>query len=130
MRLPGTCSRYSKNAIPQLSSAATYQGRSARFFRWAYQAKVMKMLEAPSSSVADSSGFTVPPSARDRERTQGGARAGEVAVHDAVPAARARAGDVVGPVVDEHRGGGCEREAPLGLGVDAGVRLHAARQVG
>src|SRR5260221_14581009 len=44
-RLAGTCSRYSNSAIPQLTSAATYQGRSLRFLRWAYHAKVMKTLE-------------------------------------------------------------------------------------
>ncbi len=50
------------------------------------------------------------------------------AVHDTAPAARARAGDVVHPVVDEHRGRGLEGKAPLGLGVDAGVRLHDTRE--
>ena len=49
MRLAGTCSRYSNNAMPQLTSAATYQGDVARFFRWPYQAKVMKTLLATSS---------------------------------------------------------------------------------
>ena len=52
MRLAGTCSRYSNSAMPQLTSAATYHGRSARFWRWAYQANVMKTLEQTSSSAA------------------------------------------------------------------------------
>jgi hypothetical protein len=51
------------------------------------------------------------------------------AVHDAPPAAGARGGDVIGPVVDEHRSGRLERKAPLGLGIDAGVRLHDTREV-
>src|SRR5215472_6678701 len=45
MRFPGTWSRYSKNAIPQLTSAARTHGLSCRFLRCAYQAKVMKVLE-------------------------------------------------------------------------------------
>ncbi len=50
MRLAGTCSRYSKSAIPQLTSAATYQALVCMFFRWPYHAKVMNTLEAVSSS--------------------------------------------------------------------------------
>src|SRR3954453_5289505 len=46
MRLAGTCSRYSKSAIPQLANAATYHGRDDRLRRWAYQANVMKTFEA------------------------------------------------------------------------------------
>src|SRR6185295_7661979 len=38
--------------MPQLTSAATYHGRSARFCRWAYQANVMKTFEQTSSSAA------------------------------------------------------------------------------
>jgi len=49
MRLAGTCSRYSNSATPQLTRAAVYQGVLARFFRWPYQAKVMKTLLAISS---------------------------------------------------------------------------------
>src|SRR2546421_6201039 len=52
MRFAGTCSRYSKNAMPQLTSAATYQGRTTRLLRCAYQAKVMKTFEPMSSRVA------------------------------------------------------------------------------
>src|SRR5688572_12194979 len=48
MRLAGTCSRYSKQAIPQLTKAAMYHGRSLRSLRWAYQAKVMNTLDAAS----------------------------------------------------------------------------------
>src|SRR4051812_27770822 len=56
MRLAGTCSRYSARAMPQLTSAAMYQGEVARFFRCPYQAKVMKMLEPISSSTVCSEG--------------------------------------------------------------------------
>jgi tRNA pseudouridine32 synthase/23S rRNA pseudouridine746 synthase len=37
--------------MPQLTSAATYHGAVARFFRWPYQAIVMKTLEATSSAM-------------------------------------------------------------------------------
>src|SRR6188768_697655 len=50
MRLAGTCSRYSARAMPQLMTAAMYQGEAARFFRCPYQAKVMNTLEPISSS--------------------------------------------------------------------------------
>src|SRR6266576_1929632 len=46
MRLAGTCSRYSKSAIPQLANAATYHGRDDKLRRWAYHANVMKTFEA------------------------------------------------------------------------------------
>src|SRR5437879_1053073 len=46
MRLAGTCSRYSKSAMPQLANAATYHGRDDKLRRWAYQANVMKTFEA------------------------------------------------------------------------------------
>src|SRR5690606_29736848 len=49
MRLAGTCSRYSNSAIPQLTSAAVYQGEDARFLRCPYQANVMKPLLATRS---------------------------------------------------------------------------------
>src|SRR5688572_3211678 len=49
MRLAGTCSRYSKSAMPQLTSAAIHHGFAESSRRCAYQAKVMKMLEATSS---------------------------------------------------------------------------------
>ncbi len=52
MRFAGTCSRYSKRAIPQLASAATHQARVERFRRWAYQAKVMKTFEQARSATA------------------------------------------------------------------------------
>src|ERR1700680_3937141 len=68
-------------------------------------------------------------SARDLEVAQGGERAVVAAVHDAPPAARAGGGDVIRPVVDEHRGGRLEGKAPLSLGIDAGVRLHDTREV-
>jgi hypothetical protein len=44
MRLAGTWSMYSKKAIPQLIRAATIQGLWLSSLRWAYQAKVMKIL--------------------------------------------------------------------------------------
>src|SRR6059058_6153062 len=94
MRLPGTCSRYSKNAIPQLATAARYQGRSARFLRCAYQANVMKTLEATSSSVADRTGLIIQLSAHDLEGLEGAHRARVALVHDALPAARPGALDV------------------------------------
>lgn len=50
MRLAGTCKRYSNSAIPQLTSAATYQGEDARFLRCPYQANVMNTLLAISSN--------------------------------------------------------------------------------
>src|SRR5215469_7738893 len=124
MRLPGTCSRYSKKAIPQLRIAARYQGRVARFFRCAYQAKVMKTFEAMSSSVALTIGFMARSGHADAKGRERGAGARGVLVHNAVPAALARAGDVLCTIIDEHGGGGLEREAPLGLPVDRRVRLH------
>src|SRR5487761_2058231 len=45
MRLAGTWNMYSKNAIDQLMTAATYHLRSDRFRRWAYQANVMNVLD-------------------------------------------------------------------------------------
>src|SRR5213592_675994 len=49
MRLAGTCRRYSNSAMPQLTMAATYQGRSARLRRCAYHAIVMKTFEQINS---------------------------------------------------------------------------------
>ena len=40
---------YSKKAMAQLTSTAIHQGLAERFFRWAYQAKVMKTLESTRS---------------------------------------------------------------------------------
>src|SRR5262252_7103022 len=114
MRLPGTCSRYSKKAIPQLTRAARYQGRSARFFRCAYQANVMKTFEAMSKSVARTTGRAIGTLlAGDGELAQRRQCTRKARVHDAHPAARAGGGDVVLAVVDEQRGRGGEREAPL-----------------
>src|SRR5215207_4047188 len=48
MRFAGTCSMYSKKAIPQLATAATYHFRSPRVRRWPYQANVMKTFESAS----------------------------------------------------------------------------------
>ncbi len=49
MRLAGTCSRYSKNAMPQLAATATRSGLARRFLRCAYHANVMKTFEQTSS---------------------------------------------------------------------------------
>src|SRR5436190_16786382 len=54
MRLAGTCSRYSKSAMLQLTIAATHHGRSARLRRCAYHAKVMNTFEAMSSRMVGS----------------------------------------------------------------------------
>src|SRR3990167_10362271 len=51
MRLAGTCSKYSNRAMPQLTSAAVYQGTVAKLFRWPYQAKVMNTLLAISNTM-------------------------------------------------------------------------------
>src|SRR6185503_10216984 len=50
MRFAGTCKRYSNKAIPQLAMAATYHLWSFKFLRCAYQANVIKTLEAVSRS--------------------------------------------------------------------------------
>src|SRR4051812_44635460 len=50
MRLAGTCSRYSKSAMPQLTSAAIHHGLSDRFLRCAYQANVMNTFDATRSN--------------------------------------------------------------------------------
>ena len=44
IRFAGTCSMYSKKAIPQLANAATIHGLADMFFRCPYHAKVMKRL--------------------------------------------------------------------------------------
>src|ERR1700734_2420119 len=51
MRLAGTCRRYSKNAMPQLASAAMNHERSPRFFRCAYHANVIKTFDPISSTI-------------------------------------------------------------------------------
>src|SRR6185369_7744128 len=51
MRFARTWNKYSASAMPQLASAATYHGAVARFFKWPYQAIVMKTLEAISSRI-------------------------------------------------------------------------------
>src|ERR1700693_1471122 len=50
MRLAGTWKQYSKKAIIQLITITLNSGTS-RYFRWPYQAKVMKMLETVSSAI-------------------------------------------------------------------------------
>src|SRR5882672_6017999 len=50
MRFAGTCSRYSKSAMPQEASAAMNQGLEESSFRCAYQAKVMNTFESVSNT--------------------------------------------------------------------------------
>src|SRR3977135_3178422 len=57
-RLAGTASQYSTKAMPQLTSTTVGSGLSLNF-RWPYQAKVMKTLEANSISIGSSVGETV-----------------------------------------------------------------------
>src|SRR5689334_24499170 len=45
IRFAGTCSRYSNNATPQLTSAATNHGFELSSLRCAYQANVMKTFD-------------------------------------------------------------------------------------
>src|SRR5687768_7759858 len=45
MRFAGTCSRYSKNAMPQLTRTAIISGRVRRSRRCAYHANVMNTFE-------------------------------------------------------------------------------------
>ena len=54
-RLAGTWSRYSKNAIPQLTSTAV-QRAEVLYLRWPYHAKVMNTLEAARSSTVGTTG--------------------------------------------------------------------------
>ena len=49
MRFAGTCTMYSKNAIPQLMAAATYHGFNDKILRWAYQANVINKFEIASN---------------------------------------------------------------------------------
>src|ERR1700752_4293383 len=51
MRFAGTWSRYSNRAMPQLTIAAIYHLRSWRFFKCAYQAKVMNTFDPISNKV-------------------------------------------------------------------------------
>src|ERR1700688_3285717 len=79
MRLAGTCSRYSKNAMPQLRIAARYHGRSPRLRRCAYQAKVMNTLERTSSATVCATTVLIgarPGGAPRRQRAAGGIVAG------------------------------------------------------
>jgi hypothetical protein len=49
--LPGTCSKYSNSAIPQLTSAAMIHGRVSSVRKWPYHAKVMKTFDADSRTM-------------------------------------------------------------------------------
>src|SRR5208283_4077753 len=51
MRFAGTWNMYSKEAMPQLTSAAMYHVLLPRFFKCAYHAKVIKTLEHRSRTV-------------------------------------------------------------------------------
>src|SRR5258705_9520564 len=66
IRLAGTCSRYSKNAIPQLASTATISGFEPRFFKWPYQANVMKTFDATSNNTVERIGFILRCNSCDR----------------------------------------------------------------
>src|SRR5215212_8601164 len=57
-RLAGTASQYSTKAIPQLASTTSASGLSLNF-RWPYQAKVMKTLEANSIRIGSNVGEMV-----------------------------------------------------------------------
>src|ERR1700681_2848895 len=62
MRLAGTWKQYSKKAMPQLARI-TFHSASLRYFRWPYQAKVMKIFEIVSKRMvrmgfSRSPGFT------------------------------------------------------------------------
>jgi hypothetical protein len=56
--LAGTASQYSTKAMPQLASTTVGSGLSLNF-RWPYQAKVMKTLDANSIRIGSSVGETV-----------------------------------------------------------------------
>src|SRR3954454_14263707 len=71
MRLAGTCSKYSKSAMPQLASAATYHGFEARFFKCAYHANVIKTLDAASSNVVLRTADMQHPHTSTRRKTGG-----------------------------------------------------------
>src|SRR5208283_5985339 len=49
-RLAGTCSRYSKNAMPQLTRMTSSSGLVLNF-KWPYHANVMKTFEQVSSTI-------------------------------------------------------------------------------
>lgn len=51
MRFAGTCSIYSAEAISQLIRAAIYHALLLRFFKWAYQAKVINTFDRRSRAV-------------------------------------------------------------------------------
>src|SRR5689334_8429792 len=57
IRLPGTCSRYSKSAIPHETSAAIHQGFDCRCFRWPYHAKVMNRFDTVRNAAHTSAGW-------------------------------------------------------------------------
>src|SRR5436305_7355222 len=57
-RLAGTASQYSKKAMPQLAMTTSGSGLPLNF-RWPYQAKVMKTLEANSIRIGSSEGEMV-----------------------------------------------------------------------
>src|SRR5580704_5456953 len=50
IRFAGTWKQYSKKAIPQLTRM-TFQSAEVRYFKWPYQAKVMKMFEMVSRTI-------------------------------------------------------------------------------
>src|SRR5271168_3915277 len=50
IRFAGTWKQYSKKAIPQLTRM-TFQSAEVRYFKWPYQANVMKMFEMVSRTM-------------------------------------------------------------------------------
>src|SRR4051794_9547511 len=127
MRLAGTCRQYSKKAIPQLTST-TFHSASCRYFRWPYQAVVMKMLDPSSSKIV----FIVPRGRglarlrhEDEEEQQGGA----------ADAGEQQEGAVIAEAgCDQPRQGGAERGAAALHRRDGALRqvvaAGAAREVG
>src|SRR5678815_3711229 len=58
-RFAGTCSRYSKSAIPHETSAAIHHARPVIVRRWPYQAIVMNRFEHDSSTAQASTGWAL-----------------------------------------------------------------------
>jgi len=56
MRFAGTCSRYSKRAMPQATNAAIHHGAACRCLRCPYQANVMNTFDRVSRIAAVSAG--------------------------------------------------------------------------
>src|SRR5438105_212746 len=88
MRLAGTCSRYSKSAIAQLTSAATYQGLACRCLRCPYQANVMNRFDAASIVAVTASVCHAPidfPRAATRRKTMNSSSSSKLTLPAGVP---------------------------------------------